>query len=99
MVRVPHQLAVPQWSLGTVTAAFVLKTALTPDLSALSGARISNLRFVYGASIDLGPSLIPEGVPGYDGKSRATLSWLQRCLNYVLLFCQQSLKECKCEAS
>jgi len=30
--------------------------------------------FVYGASIDLGPQLIPEGIPGYDGKAK--FSWM-----------------------
>jgi aquaporin Z len=29
---------------------------------------------VYGASIDLGPQVIPEGIPGYDGKSK--FSWM-----------------------
>merc|ERR1719352_746311 len=30
--------------------------------------------FVYGASIDLGPQTIPEGIPGYDGKAK--FSWM-----------------------
>merc|ERR1719326_1607738 len=30
--------------------------------------------FVYGASIDLGPQLISEGIPGYDGKAK--FSWM-----------------------
>ena len=53
---------------GTKMVAYMVTQVIAGILAGVT------YTFVYGASIDLGPSLIPEGVPGYDGKSR--FSWM-----------------------